>query len=101
MTKDQQSLQQELESILQKFAIATHEVEPGQDETSNFETATKALLSLIAKREVASRIEQMELLRWKYKELNDQSISYEFLEAYNTLMEELSAQLSDTEGSKS
>lgn len=38
-----------------------------------------------------ARLEQMELLRWKYKELNAQSIDYKFLEAYNILTDELSA----------
>jgi len=33
-------------------------------------------------------VDAYELLRWKYKELNHQTISKEFLEAYNTLMEE-------------
>ena len=37
------------------------------------------------------RIEQMELLRWKYKELNDQTIDFKFLDAYNILYEELKA----------
>lgn len=48
--------------------------------------------SQLKKAELEGRIEQMELLRWLYKEKNDQSVSVEFLNAYNQLMDELQAQ---------
>jgi len=43
---------------------------------------------LLKRQDTYARIDAYELLRWKYKELNHQTISKEFLEAYNTLMEE-------------
>lgn len=52
-----------------------------------------AAVSKLSAKLVESRIESVELLRWKYKEFNDQSISNEFLIAYNIITEELQAEL--------
>ena len=53
------------------------------DELAVIETAKQQIQALITE----ATVDAYELLRWKYKELNHQTISKEFLEAYNTLME--------------
>ena len=73
-----------LEGILKKFAIDTHEVRPGQDETLNFDNAKAALtkwrddaIAAHTNAEIAKVLERLE------SELNEQKKAAETNLAYH------------------
>lgn len=49
---------------------------------------------------VAARLDELELIRWLYKENNDQSVDMKFVEAWTKRVEELRQQYKTGEGSE-
>lgn len=52
----------------------------------------KLLTTLVVSVRIRSALEAIDLLHWKYKELNDQSVDMKFAEAYGIIRDEYRAQ---------
>lgn len=89
----------ELDDILELFrpAISTWisekvSQEEGDRVMNEAKTALLAWRDAYTKRKVAEATQEAyELLYWKYKELNHQTVDMKFVEAYNTLTKESEA----------
>ena len=91
MTKKAQdtSLDEQLMEVM-LYVRTTHEVEHNDNQWTrefvfSFDEAKAKINRLI----VESKLEAIDLLYWKYKELNGQSVDIKFAEAYGIIKEEL------------
>jgi len=60
--------------------------------------AKAALNQLMLRESLEGSIEAIELLFWKYKEMNDQTVDMKFAEAYGIIKDEIQAQLVEAGG---